>query len=106
MGALGRRLPGVEARVVALQERRQAAQVAADVGVAVGEVQQLYRGLWVALCHLQVRLGRRLTAAERQRAIAEYLGVSEQELGPLADRRRARRAAEVQEPAAAAEGER
>jgi hypothetical protein len=97
MGALGRRLAGVETKVVALQERRQAAQVAADVGVPLGEVQQLYRELWVALCHLQVRLGRQPTAAERQRAIAEYLGVSEQELGNLATRRRGRVAAEESE---------
>jgi hypothetical protein len=49
MGVLGRRLAGVEARVVAVQE--------------------LYRGVWVALCHLQVRLGRQPGTAERQRAI-------------------------------------
>ena len=66
MGAVGRRLAVVELRVVAVQERRQAEQVAAEAGVATGEVMQLYRELWVVLCHLQVRLGRKPTDAERQ----------------------------------------
>jgi hypothetical protein len=86
MGTLGRRLAGMEARVAAVQERRQAEQVAAETGAAPGEVLEFFRGMRAALGHLQVRLGRKPTEAEQVTAIAEHFDIPEQELRRLAAR--------------------
>jgi hypothetical protein len=81
-------------RAATEQERRQAAQVAAEVGSTVDEALALYRGMRAALAHLRVRLGREPTEAELVTAIAEHFEIPEQELRMLAAKRHERLAPE------------
>jgi hypothetical protein len=70
----------LEVRAAADQERRQAAQVAADVGATVDEALMLYRGMRSALAHLQDCLGREPTEAEQLAAMAAHFDIPEREL--------------------------